>query len=598
MDRNRRVDQQRSGKPVQGKPSRSQHLKNAGKDLLNQTVNGVELAGGLADLANPLNRNKGQALVNTGKAAINGIVNGGKAVVNGFKALFNHPEWYTRFPISNMVNLDYARRKGVLEFTALLEDSNIALHGRMPHSVPLCGKLNADLVIPVTTEVNNPVWWQSISLLYTNIMRGQTGATTFKAEDVEAYVLSVRNLQAVYAELRRLYAVLLNVNAADASVPYSYLVAMGFETYDSYIARAGDIRNTGVIVGRQVAVATPLGLPIIDRTRWMFSNGFADSDDMKHSPWFFNLSSFPTWKRDEQGSYTYSQKNWLAVKQSENVDEYLTAITSMLTEFSTDSVMQKVASAVSRIYGARAYYGADEWPIDMAMPIVYDEMALTQIQNATVINSTNDVTVTYTTSTTTKLHNAKVAYSISSVAGSAYSTYEHKAFVNMYKDQISAGETLSATRLVCTFAIDDGAGTASSTVNIMESGTEIIGRGGVVVYTGTGTLVVSALYRTLNLGLFTQVAQYSTAPGVGVTAHNIISGSIDWAPMTVPSVLQVTGTSPAFSYTAELLYPIWDFNNFAVIEGDKALQNLHQIAIYSMLAPLDAPAELSSSRVR
>lgn len=574
-DQNRRtevVNQPRNNNV--GKNSRKDYAKKAGKNLLDQTMNGIELVGGVADLVNPFNRNKGQAIVNTGKSAINGLVNGGKAIVNGIKALVNHPDWYEAYLPEGLVNLNYGRRKGMVEpslncygFTP----ANTTTDSRSV-SVPLCGKLNVDLVIPKTTSEG---WEQGIRYLFNELQSTQTGTPRFNVRDLEAYVISVRNFHAIYADLRRAFATMSAINAYDATTPKSLLMAMGWAE-ENIAGFAADVRNFGVLFGRKISKLAPMNINLINRTRWMFSNIFADSNDMKHASWVMNLSTYPvpTWGEDghvtgyTQYAYGTAKTTWLT---------FPTAISQQLNAFINQPIMSLIASVMLKAYGGSAFYPVEEWSIDMPTPIIYDEAALTQIQNAVVIATSSSPTITYTV-TNDKATDCKVRYTVTKISDDNIANFTDTCFVNMYKDNVTAGETLSATRFSAMFEASNTAGVNEATINFNVFGTELMRDASVIFYDGKSKQLSSNA-----IGLFHDLISYG---GTGVPKiQSELAGSIDWSPMTVPKFMIIQGTSPDLKIYSYNLYPVWDFNNYAVLDSQNELSTLHDYAILSLLKP-------------
>nr|DAU17525.1 MAG TPA: capsid [Picobirnaviridae sp.] len=566
------VNQPRNNKV--GKSSRKDYAKKSGKNIYNQTMNGIELVGGLADLANPFNRNKGQAIVNTGKAAVNGLINGGKAIVNGVKALLNHPEWYEAYLPEGLVNLNYGRRKGMVEPSLSsygLTPANTATDSRSV-SVPLCGRLNVDLVIPKTTSEG---WEQGIRYLFNELQSTQTGTPRFTIRDLEAYVISVRNFHAIYADLRRAFATMSTISAYDATTPKSLLMAMGWAE-ENIAGFAADVRNFGVLFGRKISKLAPMNVNLINRTRWMFSNIFADSNDMKHASWVMNLSTYPmpTWGEDghvtgyTQYAYATAKSMWLT---------FHTAMSQQLNAFVNQPIMSLIASVMLKAYGGDAFYPVEEWDIDMPTPIIYDEAALTQIQNAVVIATSSSPNINYTV-TSDAATVCNVVYTATKISDVNIANFTDTCFVNMYKDNVTAGETLSATRFSAMFEANNTAGANEATINFNVFGTELMRDAGVIYYDGKSKQLSSTA-----IGLFHDLISYG---GTGIPKiQSELAGSIDWSPMTVPKFMIVQGTSPNSTIYAYNLYPIWDFNNYAVLDSQNELSTLHDYAILSLLKP-------------
>lgn len=88
--------------------------------------------------------------------------------------------------------------------------------------------------------------------------------------------------------MRKAYATLNNISVTDASTPRSYFLAMGLD-YDSFAENAADLKVFANKFSMQLERLLPIRLDLIDRTIWMFSNYFADSDDAKAAVYTFAL---------------------------------------------------------------------------------------------------------------------------------------------------------------------------------------------------------------------------------------------------------------------------------------------------------------------
>ena len=568
------VNQAKTGNVGKKSTSRKQHAAKALNNVVDQTKNGIDIVAGLADVVNPLNKSKGKAIAQLGKGAVDGVVNGVKAVVNGAKALFNHPEWYEAYLPEGLINLNYGRRKGMLEPSMNvygITPSGTSTDTRLA-SVPLCGRINVDLVIPKT---NTDGWGQGIRYLYNELNSTQTGNPRFSISDLEAYVIGVRNFHALYADLRRAFATFSTINAYDASTPGSLLASMGWSE-GAFAGHAANIRNFGVLLGRKISKLAPMNINLINRTRWMFSNLFADSDDLKHSCWVMNLASFPQPTFGADGKVTGYTQTQLATAKSTWLT-YPGAVENWLNTFVNNPIMSYIASVMMKAYGADAFYPTDVWDIDMETPIIYDQAALTQIQNAVVINTTSVPAVTYTVTegSTTK---SAVQYTTTKLSDTNIDNFTDTCFVNMYKDTVSAGETLSATRFSVMFTASNTPGVNEATINFDVYGTEISRDASVIIYDGT-----KKDYTFMPIGMFHDVVSYG---GTGMpTLVADLSGAIDWSPMSVPKMMIIQGTSPSQTIYSYNLYPIWDFNNYAVLNGTEELSTLHDYAVLSLLKP-------------
>lgn len=575
------------------KKSRKQAAKDIGKNLISgfkSNLKGMQQGiSAVSQLASGKPISAVKSAVNATKSSIKGDKAGRSILKDIGTLLFNHPEWYQNYPLDGLVNLNFGRRKGLYDLKTDVDDSGMLC------SIPSVASIDIMLTMPMNETYD---FYQAINYLYSTIRSANSGSVNYSPESLAKYVIDVRNLHAAYADLRRAYSILNDVRINDSLSPAIYMAAIG-KDYKTFSANSANLREYGNKLSIQISKLVPLDLDIINRTRWMFSNFFLDSDDAKASCYCFTVQTLI----DSTGeSYYINSIGPSSRATGLEFNAYMTAIQNLVAKVVGNQTYMVIAGDILKTFGESAIYPSEIFGDNMTVPFIYDEAALTQIQNATLSFAGNgtlgSVSTTYglseipfgsglpfegwpayiyrqaiTQSSNPELF-ATLTRGITSdtneFSDTIFNTLSTQ-FVNAYKDSISPGEVISFTRLKTFYDIQYTTG-SSIALSAKSYGTEIAGS--MYVFNAESDsgnylhIVGTPISWLMNMN-------HKTNKRRGLLAWT----TMDWAPLVVPYYTKDNNGLVEPAYGA----PLWDFNNYARMTMDNA-QTFHGYAVMSLLA--------------
>jgi len=490
-----------------------------------------------------------------------------KGVVDFVNIFRNHPEWYTNYDTAGLLALNFARKRGTQYYNK----------GSIKYGLVSSAGIGVNLVVPR----DNGGWKQGILSLYSDLRSRNSGRVNYTEFDLEKYVISVRSLHAVYAFCRRVYATLFNSNTFDSTTPMALFGAMGID-YKSFQDNAANFKIIGNLFDIFIENAAPLRIPLFDRTRWMFSNFFADSDDIKAVCYSLNPRYVPYANQsivDSEERTTYlsmalgaADNNALhtSTTTGKTYDNVVSDINNIRAAFSECSTFSIIAGDILKAYGDSAKYPAGNWAQDMPTPIVYDEATLTQIQNATLVGQL----VPLQSSVFTHGSDGSLWSSadILTNSGGITPAYTEVEYLNMYKDSYSPGELLSATRFVTLADRDE-----EENLNECKAfGTEVTST---ITYVGYNIDSVNAYNLEYNNAY--QIKIVATETDDEILSNKILGfwSQTDWGPKIDIYISHLVDEERQYSYIQSL----FDLNNFAVITDKNQLRDIHSFADMSLL---------------
>jgi len=477
----------------------------------------------------------------------------------------NHSEWYVGKYAPTLVNLNFGVKK---TGEAWPEGTSLP-----SVNAPSAIRLSMNLTVPTDDTYS---FGQAISTLYTKLRAVNSGTTVYTVQDLTAYVLNVRAIRAIVASIYRIVKVAQMIDIYDSRVPEALIRAcFSVPAYTAVINQLPQIRALGVQIDQQSRSMLPLNLPILDRTEWLFSNVFADSDDVKpqfYVPSIDNVRLFHT-----TASNTYAMVN----VDISSVPNLLTVVAPLLSSYLTTYITNVIAGDMIKTYGDSVIRPLiTDWLDQSPCIPVYDEDILQQFENADVLDwytssglypvfrpafdGTKFVNeFTPPADVTTRWING-VSTSASKPECGCHSTngLRNGVYVNSFRNETSPGQVLSYTRLK--FHVD---GTAMTDVGDPKKITD-------------STLAICGSEIVQNMVGIERDANthfIPTYPAYGTSDINYYHAPVleqfDWHPMQY--------------YLTNLWAPAaiaWDFKNFAQINYPD-VDKLHQYANYAIAEP-------------
>nr|AVX53746.1 putative capsid [Marmot picobirnavirus] len=472
---------------------------------------------------------------------------------------FNHDSWLEHYDLTGLVNLNFGRARSLFEPVVGKVTNNSYSNDSIPTVLGI--ELHP-------TVCNDPTfsWGTAFQKLDHTIRQANSGARNWSIYDLEKYVLTVRSLHAGLCHFVRALGILNTFNVYDSSMPASICAAAGID-YDSYSKEAANLRQLVNIWSEQIAALAPLSLDFIERTKYLFSNIFVDSDDAKAQMILFQPKELLYMDYPSPGTMTLTTladttltpSGTSAVSYAQSVANFQKVVNA----FVNNPIFSTIAGDILKAFGKDALQTPVLVDINYKIQPVYDQEALTQIQNAvipaehlaslTVGSGSNQFTVT----------NVKFQRFDALADDAIMSNVLAGPYVNAYKDSVSATEALKFTYL----SVSAKGQFAADAIDVYVG--DYIATDAFVIFRNEDSNMYGK-FSVAELGL-----RYIDTADIATEVPDTIMAwaAVDWAPMTV--VTSDSSTLP----TSGVLF---DWNNYARPSADD-IAMFHGYAIRSLL---------------
>lgn len=412
----------------------------------------------------------------------------GKAAFDAAKMIKNHPEWYTHYDTSRLINLNLSDKQDVAYDALSSQDQQVRM--------PAIYRFNFQLTTPKGDYAG---WRTGIRLLFQQLRTANSGRINYSVTDLEKYVQNLRAANAIYAFLCRLYQLTYTFRSTNSQIPRQLIEACDVN-YDDIMENAADLMMYMQRFAQRVKVTFPLSLDYFQRARWLFGNVFIDSDS--HKPAFI----VPTMRRGIPNSgtdegiifWTDSDTGLNTINETWSIiditnprftfKELIENCERFINGLIDSKYMSIIAGDIIKTFGDKAFMNYEVPSISDNLMFIYDEDALVQLQNANVLAIQNDnpvpdasansfKSVTYTETldsdgwinSTLKVSNGGTGPN----AGMGWSSEEvdqnyvdaaNNYLLNWKENSIDSGRIMSITRLVPTDCSIDEDNTDDSVV--------------------------------------------------------------------------------------------------------------------------------------
>lgn len=560
----------------QNRQVRNTNRKTALKEYGNSVVSTLgNVAGAATDILTGNVKNLGKRVETEVHNVHSQLKNAAKMVTG------NHPQWYSNYPLDGLVALNFSAKRGTQYNLGGSDYPNTNDETLWLQLVSAAG-YDVALVQPLT----NQEWEQGIAYLYRLLRAANSGRVNYLPAHLEAYILTVRNIWALYSSMKRAYALTTKVSAYDTLTPEIYFNAAGLD-YSSFISNTAELRMRAINISNILSTACPLKLDLIERTRWMFETVFLDGDDAKSVPIILRLSQFWTASTIGDTSIDYSMIGMRTGEGTGIFTTYDELISILENEVQTlnSSILSTIAGDILKTFGTNALYPAEIWDTQLQVSTAYDKDVLFQIKNARLLPITGyspedgltkmSWANTYPVAEQT-LQGFFTAGFVSENQGTLDLVNNNigvNGIVDTYDNNVNAAQVLSLTRFrSCAQLIKDENSAYTGYFVINACGTEVLTRGHFFGYSQVGTIF------DLPFESFVRIS--NKAARIDPQFLTLWT-QVDWSPMVTPVISDGTDATKDYVYD-----PMIDLSNFAFIQGEsRVMRNYHGIATLSLLKP-------------
>lgn len=212
----------------------------------------------------------------------------------------NDPAWYTRYPqlVADSSTLAFATQLGSkIELKSV--DGTAMMHE--PRSVS--GIITVDLgpTLGAPKTATDPINIAARNI-YTYVRHANSGSSNYDAPNLMMYLAAMGSLYSYYGYLARIYGLASLYNVKNKYLPRALLECQNVD-FDDVIANMANFRAAiNMFVTRLSSLATPAGMPYFERSLWLYSGLYADSDTLKAQLYLFRPYAFYQYNEPASGS--------------------------------------------------------------------------------------------------------------------------------------------------------------------------------------------------------------------------------------------------------------------------------------------------------
>lgn len=229
--------------------------------------------------------------------------------------------------------------------------------------------------------------------LYTFIRHANSGARNYEAADVMMYILEMRDVYAEFFALKKILGIASLYNYYNHNLPDTLLAS-------EYI-NAQDLRNNlaqyrgrlNILAKKINSFAVPKYFKIFDRTTYINSFIFADSDSIRGQFYNFVRAGYYTWSgitstKGTELQFTSYYTNNSATRSTITYGDRLNILENMLDSMFLDEDALTMSGDILKAFGTSDLYQIADTDENYIVEIKFDEDILSQIENSTTFGTT------------------------------------------------------------------------------------------------------------------------------------------------------------------------------------------------------------------
>lgn len=402
--------------------------------------------------------------------------------------------------------------------------------------------------------------------IYAFIRHANSGASNYEAADMMMYLLAMDSAYSVYASLCRLYSTVMTASAENWYWIQAMIRAQGFDPTDvrSNVARLRGLIN--MFAQKLSSFNVPDSLSFFIRHIWMYTNIFKDANIERAQLMMYKMAYYHTYSASG-GSCTAVQWGTETTSGGITVANINTTINNIINALIMSEDIGIISGDILKAYGSDRMFKTDTIQEEFRVEPTYSEEVLSQINGAILVGTPFALNeLDFYQNDTGQIRQGGAGntgfsprFTIGSFAGTASDDDLtglpdiSRTIVNMYKDNVTADDTMVATRATITGKWIKPAATTLG-IEITSCGSEIFLDASLWTYNNSGVLATSS-YKTYN---------FTSATSIDATSIRPLSNYLkfDWAPR-----LWVDTYSYADKvWTVNELLAPFDITNYAVLD--------------------------------
>lgn len=422
--------------------------------------------------------------------------------------------------------------------------------------------------------------------IYSFVRHANSGSANYDSPDLMMYLLATDSCFSFYAMMVRAYGIMRTFSATNRYLPKTVVEAMRLD-YNDLMQHLADFRyfinQYAVKLG---SLCVPGDMSFIERHIWMNTNVYTDSASWKAQLYMYVQDAFYTFVEQTSGPGYLEYTDWVGNSASKmNLDSIMSFANALIEPLLASEDIGIMSGDILKAFGRENLFYVNMIAEDYTVLPGYSAEVLSQIENTTILGTPSSSTTlsSYTrnivqdvTGPTAGAIRQHFFWEVPAVT--ATSTYRGQIaalamprILNMHKDDVSAGETMVASRLtniVTNLGYSNDPSPGYAVWEVEQCGSEIC-----------TSLEISRIVPGGARG----VANYNQYAVTTATALAAMA-TFDWAPQL--AVITITGNA------ASIVGYSTDFDNYTVLTSND-LVRMHDAAL---LSEFDVPqmARLSS----
>nr|AVX53387.1 putative capsid [Marmot picobirnavirus] len=315
--------------------------------------------------------------------------------------------------------------------------------------------------------------------LYSLTRKQNSGRVNYDKTDEMMVIMAMDSAYMLYEQLLRVYRLMGTYSTMNRYQPKAIVQALGFE-YDMLNRNLADFRGILDLFAYQLgSINIPDQFSFIRRHSWLFTNVYKDSEDEKAQLYMFRCAGLYVWTEGEGESPTYlryTQMSTLFGTQDNvnSLDQVQSAINKIMQPLLGSEDVGVISGDIAKAFGDGGMIQIQPVNQYEALTPVYSAEVLQQIMNATVIEGAlSDMNIETDYSNLKAgpfiIHQPKVTFN-----NMGWLTTIRKRLINVRHGNVTPGQNMVFTRLICDFATPSKPIASSTIIPIQTCGTEIV----------------------------------------------------------------------------------------------------------------------------
>lgn len=491
----------------------------------------------------------------------------------------NDPSWYTSNAklVEASARIPFPYRPGI-SVPTYAKNTNTGIKSTfVSATAKIPGVFAIDWVpaVGVSSDVTSPISLAARDI-FSKVRSAFSGSIQADAPDFIIHMMAMDSIYSYISYLKRMYKTLITFNPDNQITPEVLLQTMGWSSSDIYKLMSQKVEFFGVInelVAMTNRFFTPNIMPVMQRHVWMSERVYSDAPSVNSQMYLFNLTHVYKFSTDSNGA---GQLTLVPVPHSGTVSDLFTFGRELIQAVSDWDDGYIINGYLAKAYDTAARFAISPLNLDDRLEMVYNEVVLSQIENATCApTGLSAVSGSIT-------QNANSNALIATYSGTIPNASKGKGHVwttnriNCRGEQPSAVDTIEASRLMTKWSA------ASGTATVEECGTEVVTNFRILTYDTS-----SNAWNPVTVNNMVIICTQPTQAVVNMTTTELSSfvyalvafSAFDWHPIMLTGSEIRSGTGSDIS-SVDYIGLLGDIHNITFI-SDEDMAHINRCCLYS-----------------